>query len=29
MPGEYTSVDEALENHRDNILKPEWYAYIK
>ncbi len=27
--GEYTSIDDALENHRNNISKPGWYPYFK
>jgi hypothetical protein len=29
MRGDYTIIDEALENHRDNISKPGWYTYAK
>ena len=29
MRGDYTTIDEALENHRNNISKPEWYTYFK
>jgi hypothetical protein len=29
MRGDYIIIDEALENHRDNISKPGWYTYAK
>jgi hypothetical protein len=29
MRGDYTIIDEALENHRDNISKSGWYTYGK
>ena len=29
MREDYTIIDEALENHRDNISKPGWYTYGK
>ena len=29
MRGDYTIIDEALENHRDNISKSGWYTYAK
>ena len=29
MRGDYTTIDDALENHRDNISKPGWHTYFK
>jgi hypothetical protein len=29
MRGDYTIIDEALENHRDHISKPGWHTYAK
>jgi hypothetical protein len=29
MRGGYTTIDEALENHRNNISKPGWHTYFK
>ena len=29
MRGDYTIIDEALENHRNNISKPGWHMYAK
>ena len=29
MRGDYTTIDDALENHRNNISKPGWHPYFK
>jgi hypothetical protein len=29
MRGDYTIIDEALENHRNNISKPGWHTYAR
>ena len=29
MRGDYTTIDDALENHRNNISKPGWHTYFK
>ncbi len=29
MRGGYTTIDDALENHRNNISKPGWHTYVK
>jgi hypothetical protein len=29
MRGDYTTIDEALETHRNNISKPGWHTYFK
>jgi hypothetical protein len=29
MREDYTTIDEALENHRNKISKPGWYTYAK
>jgi hypothetical protein len=29
MRGGYATIDDALENHRNNISKPGWHTYVK